>query len=110
MNRIKYIIPSYISSFILAAHFFRHGQYFFVLFWIIIPFVLLIENKGTIRAIQILMILGSVIWMFVAVDLIQLRVISKMPWIRMAVILVSVSIFTLFSSVLIEFYYRKFIR
>ena len=107
--RKTYFIPAYLSCFLLAAHFFRSSNIILVLFWILVPFILLYEKKWTIRIIQTFLIPGTILWIYTTIDLVKFRMISDKPWIPMALILGAVSIFTLFSTVSIENYLKKFL-
>ena len=61
MNFIK-LIPIYLSSLALSAHFLRGWNIIFAFLCLIIPFLLLIPRKWVVRVIQIFLVLGACEW------------------------------------------------
>lgn len=92
------IIPVILSFIILAAHFQR--IYMFALSYLIllVPFILIYKKPISVRIIQGILILGSLEWIRIIFVYSAQRSYYGEPWIRLAVILGAVAVFTLLSS------------
>ncbi|OFX24427.1 MAG: hypothetical protein A2033_09910 [Bacteroidetes bacterium GWA2_31_9] len=69
---------------------------------LLIPFTLFIKNKWIPRIIQILLILGSMEWIRTIFIFVEERKMYDMPWMRLAIILGSVALFTALSGLLFQ--------
>lgn len=93
MNAIR-LIPVYISSLLLGAHFMRLGFYPITALCLLIPFLLFLKYKWVARGIQLFLILGAIEWIrTLYIYAIEREAMSE-SWTRLAIILGSVSLFT----------------
>lgn len=96
------LLPVIISALLFAAHILR----FYGLLWaavVLVPLItLLIRKPWTIRLWQILLALAIVVWLNVAIELVQARMALDAPWLRLAIILSTVISFNLFSLIWLE--------
>jgi len=97
MNFLR-LLPVFISLLLLAAHFFRAGQTVLAVIPLLLFVPLLLREKWVPRLIQLALVLGAVEWLRTLVSVAQMRMEHDMPWVRMAVILGSVALFTALSS------------
>lgn len=68
----------------------------------LVPFLLLVKKKWALKSLVILTILGALEWLRTTWQLINSRMESGDDWKRMAVILFSVALFTMFSGMLLN--------
>lgn len=101
MNSLK-LSPVILSFLMLAAHFYRSGIFILSIFCLIIPFTLFIRNIWIPRIFQILLILGAIEWIRTIMIFVEERKMYDMPWVRLAVILGSVALFTALSGLLFQ--------
>ena len=90
------------SWLLLAAHFSRANLAILAIISLLIPFILFIRKKWAHKILVILTILGAMEWVRTTWQLINSRIESGEDWKRMAIILFSVAIFTLFSAILLN--------
>jgi len=88
------LLPVFISSIFLGAHFFRASNYTLTAFALISPLLLLIHRRWAVLVVQALLIAGSLVWLETIINLIRIRQAHEQPWVRMAVILMGVVLFT----------------
>lgn len=98
MNTLK-LLPVIISFLLLAAHFYRAGLVLPAGFCIVMPFILLLRESWVPRLCQILLLLGALEWLRILFVIANMRIQYDQPWIRMAVILGVVALFTALSGV-----------
>jgi hypothetical protein len=94
------LLPVFISFLLLSAHFFRAGQSALALAPIIFMLLLFIRQSWVPWVIQLTLVLGSIEWLRTLVSVAQVRIEFGVPWMRMAVILGVVALFTAFSSLM----------
>lgn len=87
------LLPVVLSFWLLAAHFLRDQSLVFV-FFILAPALLLIRNPWVARLMQILLVLGAAEWVLTLYGIAQTRMAMGEPWLRMALILLAVALFT----------------
>ena len=92
-------IPLVLSSLVLAAHFFRAGNYGFVAFCLVAPLLLLTRERWAVWAVQALLVVGAAEWVRTALAIARERAALGAPSARMFVILGAVALFTLLSAV-----------
>lgn len=92
------LLPVFISLLLLAAHFFRAGQTVLAVIPLILFIPLFLRERWVPWLIQLALVLGALEWLRTLVSVAQIRMEYDMPWIRMAVILGAVALFTAFSS------------
>ncbi len=92
-------LPLALSALVLAAHFFRAGNFGFVAFVVIVPFLLLTKTRWSVIAVQALLALAAAEWIRTAMAIARERAALGAPSTRMFVILGSVALFTLLSAI-----------
>ena len=93
MNFLR-LLPVFISFLLLSAHFFRSGEIVFAVLPIALFIPLMIRQTWVPRVIQLALLLGAVEWVYTQASVAQIRMQFGMPWVRMAVILGVVALFT----------------
>ncbi|MDP6543150.1 MAG: hypothetical protein QGH60_04110 [Phycisphaerae bacterium] len=93
MNIVR-LLPVFLSAILLGAHFFRARMYLLVAASLAFPFVLLAARRWSARLVQVALVLGAIEWVRTILMLIMIRKGVGQPWMRMAIILGSVAIFT----------------
>lgn len=96
------MIPLLLSSLITSAHFYRHYNYPLMIVSILVPLLLLIKKRWVLIVIQLFALAGAGVWIYTIVIIADERMRSGEPWIRMAVILGGVALFTLLSGLLLN--------
>ena len=97
MNFLR-LLPVFISFLLLAAHFVRAGQTVFAFIGLFLLLLLLIRKSWVPWVMQVALLLGAVEWLRTLYFVAQMRIEFDMPWMRMAIILGAVALFTAFSS------------
>ena len=97
MNFLR-LLPVFISFLLLSAHFMRAGQMAVTYVLLFLLLLLLIRKTWVPWVIQLTLLLGAVEWLRTLVSFAQLRLEYGMPWMRMAIILVAVALFTVSSG------------
>jgi hypothetical protein len=96
------VLPAVLSTLLIAAHFFRYQQYLAVALILVSPFLLLFKRSWSFRLYQGLLLLSSIEWFRTLNKLVQFRIEMGLPYMRLAIILSCVSLFTLFSAILLN--------
>ena len=97
MNVIR-SIPAFLSFLLMAAHFHRAEAPLLVMISLLSTCLLFFNRPWSIRIVQLLLFLSSIEWFITILHLVQLRQEAGLPWIRLAIILGSVLLFTLVSA------------
>lgn len=97
------LIPSLLSSLMLAAHFLRMGSLPFIILALIIPCVLFLRRKWAARLVQLALILGTIEWVRTLLGFVAERNAQGQPWTRLAIILGLVAVFTAISALMFSF-------
>lgn len=97
---------------LMAAHFSRADIGGLPFICLLLPFLLFFKRAWVPKVFQVLLILGSIEWIRTMIGLIQMRELAGQPWIRLAVILVCVALFTglsamIFQGKTLKNYYRQ---
>ena len=90
--------PLALSSLVLAAHFFRAGNYGFVAFVLVAPLLLLTRTRWSVVAVQVMLAFAAAEWVRTALAIARERAALGAPATRMFVILGGVALFTLLSA------------
>jgi hypothetical protein len=90
------------SSVLLAAHFSRVGLNRVALLCLLFPLALLIRKRWALRAFQLYLLIGAGVWVQRTLVLRALRIEAGEDWLRLALILGSVALFTLISVLILE--------
>ena len=101
MNFLR-LLPVFISFLLLGAHFMRAGQNLVLPGLGLLLLLLFIRQWWVPRLIQVVLMLGAVEWVITTVSLAQMRMQMDLPWLRMAVILGAVALFTLLSGLVFQ--------
>ncbi len=88
------LLPVVLSSLLLGAHFLRTGLIPLVLIALLFPFLLLFKRARAARLVQIILVIGALEWVRSLIVLVAERQADGQPWIRLAVILGAVAVFT----------------
>ena len=95
------IILSTVAYLLLGAHYLYHGNGGMVLVALTLPLGFFIARRW-VRIIQLLgLIAGSFIWLMVTFQLVHIRMIHQMPWLRLGLILGTVTLLTVVAAMLL---------
>jgi hypothetical protein len=93
-----WLSPVFISLLLLAAHFLRYGNILFTVLSLSAIPLLAIRRKWVVLLFRILLFLGTVEWARTIWALVAIRKEFEKPYLRMAVILGVVALFSFFSA------------
>jgi hypothetical protein len=84
---------------LIGAHFLRYGQTIWSLLFIGAPLLLFIRHRYSARILQITLILCAFgVWGVSGYDYVQMRIAMDAPWLRLAMIMSAVTLFTLMAA------------
>ncbi len=106
MKKGLYFFPVF-SLLLLAAHFSRNNLNLLAIVFLFLPLLLFIKKIWIKRLMEIILFGGSIVWIFTIFHYVKIRIANGQSWIRLAIILGAVSLFTLFSAIVFEFKYLK---
>jgi hypothetical protein len=92
------VTPLVVSALVIAAHFFRSGNYGFVIFALVCPLLLMTRQKRAVMTVQLLLGIAAIEWIRTAVGIARERAAFGAPTTRMFVILGAVALFTALSA------------
>jgi hypothetical protein len=87
---------------LLGAHFLRAGNLTLVALCVAAPLLFLYRKRWSLIALQVLAYGAAVTWIAVAIELVRLRQQLGQPWTVAAMILGTVSLFTLLAGLLLN--------
>jgi hypothetical protein len=87
-----------LSFLLLGAHFLHHGSTTLVGLCLVAPLLLLIRKPWVARLIQVLLVLGALEWLWTMAQIIERRQAAGDAWVRVAIILGGVILWTLGST------------
>lgn len=87
---------------LLAAHFHRAGQWPLMIACIVLVLLLGLRRAWVARLLQAGLAAGSGVWLWTALALVQQRLALHQTWLRLALILGAVSLFTLMAALVFE--------
>ncbi|MBD3223168.1 MAG: hypothetical protein GF313_00450 [Caldithrix sp.] len=96
------LLPVILSALLIAAHLMRYYGLEIALIPIVLLITLFIRHPLIRRGWQILMLISTIIWIDTTVELIHFRLVAQQPYLRLAVIMIAVILFTIFSGVMLE--------
>jgi len=96
------LIPAVLSLLLLGAHFLRANQLALTAICAIAIILLLIKRAWVIALQQIILFIGSGIWISVTYQIWVQRGLLGEPRLRMALILGGVAVFTLISALILQ--------
>ncbi len=92
------VTPLVISALVIAAHFFRSGNYGFVIFALLCPLLLTTRQRWAVVAVQALLGIAAIEWVRTAASIAHDRAAFGAPTARMFIILGAVALFTALSA------------
>ena len=92
------LLPVFCSSILIAAHFQRSGATIVAVCCLLTTSLLFIKRAWSVRILQVLLIIYALEWVRTLVNLVQLRLEYGMPWVRLALILGGVALFSALST------------
>jgi len=101
MNFVR-LLPVIFSTLIMAAHFSRAGNGILMILCLLLPFLLFIKKQWVARLFQVLLVLGSLVWIQSIVHYAKIRSSMGESWTRLAIILGIVALFTALSALVFE--------
>ena len=93
-----HLIPPVIGFLLLAAHLYRSGNLLLALATTLAIVLVAARRPWAARAMQVGLLLGSLEWLRSTIALVQARSAMGEPFLRLAIILGGVTLFTGFSS------------
>ena len=94
------LVPLVLGFLLLASHFYRGEHFVLVAASLVAALLVTVRRRWAARAIQGLLALGAVEWVRSAVELVLARAARNEPYLRLALILGAVALFTALSSLL----------
>ena len=88
------VIALTLAFLILAGHFLREGNLILMFLCFFVPFLLLIKRRWGLIVVQLFAYGGVFVWLYTMVLLVQERMLLGSSWVRMAIILSVVAMFT----------------
>jgi polyferredoxin len=99
MNKFKIIIVL-LCFLLLGAHYLRLEQMGMLILMLSFPVLLLFKRMWADLVLSIALLLGGILWIFIALSLIKVRISLSEPWMRLLVILSFVTLITFYGSYL----------
>jgi hypothetical protein len=88
------VVALIVAFLILGVHFLRQGNLALMFLCFLVPFFLLIKRRWSLIVIQVCAYGGVFVWLYTMVLLVQERMFLGSSWVRMAIILSVVAMFT----------------
>lgn len=92
------LLPVIISILLIAAHFYRADLEIVASVSLAMIGMLFIKQLWSVRLIQIFLLISAGEWLRTLIHLIEIRIEQNMDWMRLAVILGTVALFTALSA------------
>ena len=102
MKTLLHLLPVILSGLVLSAHFLRSGSVLVVMACLAALLLLAVRERWVARLMQVLLLLGALEWIRTMLVLVAQRRSLSEPWIRMAVILSAVVLFTAASALVFQ--------
>ena len=97
-----YLVPPAVAFVLLAAHFYRGENYAAALVSLLVIALIFVRRPWAARAIQVALLVGSIEWARTAVSLVLARQEMGEPFLRLAIILGGVSLFTALAALVFQ--------
>ena len=97
MSALLLLLPALALS-LLGAHFYRAAAWPLVLLCVMLVVLLAWPRVWVARLVQVALLLGALEWLWTALLLVQQRQALGQPWLRLAIILGAVAVFTTASA------------
>lgn len=92
------LLPVVLSLLLLAAHFYRAGIIPVAGICLVLPALLFFRQRWVPWVMQGVLFFGAIEWLYSLYRFASLRIALEQPWIRLAIILGSVALFTALSA------------
>lgn len=86
----------------MAAHFSRTQNDWLALGCLLIPLLLLIKKRWILKIYQAYLVVGGIVWISRTAELVHMRQSEGEPWLRLAIILSVVALYTLLSAFILQ--------
>jgi hypothetical protein len=96
------LAPAATACILLAAHFLRFYAFGIVGFCLLLPLLLLVRRKWAARIVQVVLLLGAMVWGRAGYVFAHQRILAGEPWGRLVIIIGGVTLYTLVAAVLFE--------
>ncbi|NJD10157.1 MAG: hypothetical protein FIB01_06850 [Gemmatimonadetes bacterium] len=96
------LLPAALSALLLGAHYLRSGHLLVVVLLLGVVVLLFVRRAWARTAVQLVLLLGTFEWLRTLYNLARLRSALGEPWLRMAIILGGVTLFTALPLQLLE--------
>jgi len=93
MNFLR-LLPVILSLLLLGAHFYRAGLAAVSVACLALLALLFLRRAWVPRLIQLVLVLGALEWLRALYGFVAMRIAFEQPWLRLAIILVAVALFT----------------
>ena len=90
------------AAILLGAHFLREGNIALVALCLATPLLFFWRSRWSLYALQLLAYVACAVWIGVAVEIVQMRMQLDQRWTAAAVILGSVTLYTLIAGLLLN--------
>jgi hypothetical protein len=91
-----------VALLLLAAHFLRAGILVLTVACLLAPLLLLMRRRWALLLVQFLVYFGAGVWTYTAIHLVQERTMLGRPWSVAAIILGTVTLFTILAGLLLN--------
>lgn len=102
MSAALLLLPTVLSLLVFCAHLLRSGAMVLIPFVLLAMPLLIVRSGWVARIFQVLLTLAAFQWVLTAVFLARERAEAGLPWLRMALILGAVALFTFAAALLFE--------
>ena len=96
------LVPVFVSFLLAAAHCLRYGHLILVILCLAFPLVLLVKRPWAARLVQAGLAIAAIEWVRTAVLLVIARQDLGEPWLRLVIILGTVTLVTAGSALLLQ--------
>ena len=96
------VIPLVIAALLMAAHFLRDGSWGLMVVSLLVPLLLLRRKRSVLSLVQALVCFGAGVWGYATLRLVEARLAAGLPWERMALILIGVTLFSVWAALLLS--------
>jgi len=102
MTTTLLLVPAVTACILLAAHFLRFYAFGVVGFCLLLPLLLLVRRRWAARVVQIVLVLGVLVWGRAGYVFVHQRMQAGEPWGRLVIIIGLVTLYTLVAATLFE--------
>jgi hypothetical protein len=96
------LLPPVLAFALLAAHFYRAGVYAGAVASVVLILLVVVRRPWAARVIQAALLLGSLEWLRSTIELVQMRSAMGAPYLRLAIILGGVCLFTALCALVVR--------